>query len=271
MSRKEDFHERLSRFISVLGLKPTSFEATLEFSNGSIGKALAEKRAIGSDRLETIVSKFPQLNLTWLLTGKGEMLVGQGTKLPAVAEPLAKYETVMTVDTHGENAMMLVPVKAQAGYIRGMRDPEFVDKLPTISLPRYRNGIYRGFEVDGYSMLTEEGIGLHPTDYVAGRYVERVDEVKDHKVYIIVNDAPAVDDIIIKRCYNSIKTYGWLLCKSDNKSGEYPDVHLEPERIKEIWEWKGMITAYYPNVASTHDRINELESDVAYIKKQLKQ
>jgi hypothetical protein len=210
-------------------------------------------------------------DITWMYTGKGGKKMG--ASVPAVSivnEPQNHYSpTVITVTSTGEDNMILVPIKAQAGYIRGLRDPEYFEKLPSLRLPRYRNGIYRGYEVDGYSMLTEQGIGLHPTDYVVGRYIERVEDIKDNKVYILVNDSPGVDDIIIKRCYNTIKSYEWLLCKSDNRNGEYPDIHLDPKYIKEVWEWKGLISAYYPNVTDVHEEINQLKIEMSYFRQQL--
>lgn len=176
---------------------------------------------------------------------------------------------VVTVNQSGKDNMILVPLKAQAGYVRGLTDQEYFGKLPAFSLPRYTNGVFRAFEVEGYSMLTEQGIGLHPTDYVLGKYVEKLEDIKDNKVYIIVNNAPVLDNILIKRCFNTIKAYHWLLCKSDNKSGEYPDIHLDPKNIKEIWEWKGLISAYYPNVTDIYDELNSIKIELSYLRQQI--
>lgn len=205
-------------------------------------------------------------DLNWLFGGASKK-----SEVSMVLEPHVDYQPlVLTIDKAGEDNILLVPYKAQAGYLRGIRDQEYVGKLPTFNLPKYRNGIYRAFEVDGYSMLTEQGIGLHPTDYVVGRFVEHVSDIRDNNVYVIVNNAPSADDIIIKRCYKTIEAHGWLLCKSDRKTGEYPDIHLDPKHIKEIWEWKGLITAYYPNVNDLYERMNQLEIEVSYLHKQLK-
>ena len=90
MKKKEDFHDRLASFISYLGLVPTSFEKEMGFSNGSVGKALNEKRAVGSDRLETIVAKYPDFNIVWLLTGRGEMIKSKADN-NVVREPEETY------------------------------------------------------------------------------------------------------------------------------------------------------------------------------------
>ena len=43
-------------------------------SNASFGKSLKNKGAIGSDKIEKILSVYPDLSPTWLLTGSGSML-----------------------------------------------------------------------------------------------------------------------------------------------------------------------------------------------------
>lgn len=85
-----NFHDRLKRFIDSLGLKVAQFEQELGFSNGSISKALHERRALGSDRLETIFKKFPDLSANWLLTGKGSMIEQVSS---IVNEPFMGYQS----------------------------------------------------------------------------------------------------------------------------------------------------------------------------------
>lgn len=50
-------------------------EEKLEVSTGYITKTLARKSAMGSDLLERIMRLFPQLNIVWLLTGEGDMIL----------------------------------------------------------------------------------------------------------------------------------------------------------------------------------------------------
>lgn len=44
-------------------------------SNGAIGKAL-KGMILGIDKLENVLTVFPDLNPTWLMTGKGDMFGG---------------------------------------------------------------------------------------------------------------------------------------------------------------------------------------------------
>lgn len=263
-------HERLKEIRLDSNLKQKEIEALSGFLQKDISKYEAGVAKFIPE--EYILFWYKKgYNLNWLYTGKGgKRLDSENNEGLSINEPALQYSPgVVTVDAGGRDNMVLVPVKAQAGYVRGMKDPEYFEKLPALRLPKYTNGIFRAFEVSGYSMLTQQGVGLHPSDIVVGRYVERLDDIRDNKVYIIVNDAPGEDDIVIKRCLNTISKYEWLLCKSDNRSGEYHDLHLDPKNIKEVWEWKGMLSAYYPNVTDIHEEIDEIKAELSYIRKEL--
>lgn len=67
--------ERLKQFIDAKGLTNKSFEQMVGLSNGAIGKAL-KGMILGIDKLENVLTVFPDLNPTWLMTGKGDMFGG---------------------------------------------------------------------------------------------------------------------------------------------------------------------------------------------------
>lgn len=69
------FIERLREFIEAKGLSIAGFEKTAGLSNASISKVLKQGSTIGVDKLENILRAYPELNPTWLLTGKGDMLL----------------------------------------------------------------------------------------------------------------------------------------------------------------------------------------------------
>lgn len=66
--------ERLFVFFEKKNLKHTPVEKDLGLTNGYLGKMRNRKGSIGSDILETIFYKYPELNPDWLLTGRGSML-----------------------------------------------------------------------------------------------------------------------------------------------------------------------------------------------------
>lgn len=56
-------------------LKPSSFEHTCNISNGYLHKQFKGKGTIGSDIVEKIHRAFPELNMSWVITGKAGMII----------------------------------------------------------------------------------------------------------------------------------------------------------------------------------------------------
>ena len=66
--------ERLKEYIDYKSITIAAFERSVGMSNGSFGKALKNCGAIGSDKLENILSIYDEISAEWLLSGVGPML-----------------------------------------------------------------------------------------------------------------------------------------------------------------------------------------------------
>lgn len=73
--------ERMLEFIERMNLTKKDFELASGLSNGYLNNC---KGNVGAAKLEGILSAYPQLNRTWLLTGEGEMLITDTT--PRIVE-----------------------------------------------------------------------------------------------------------------------------------------------------------------------------------------
>jgi hypothetical protein B2_07877 len=62
--------ERILQFIDYKGFSKSKFYRETGLSNGILDK----KSGLTLDSIEKIYSKYPEINIEWLLTGKGEML-----------------------------------------------------------------------------------------------------------------------------------------------------------------------------------------------------
>lgn len=65
---------RIKQFIDYKGIAISAFEKSIGMSNASLGKSLKTGGTIGADKLGNILTAYPEINLYWLVTGKGEML-----------------------------------------------------------------------------------------------------------------------------------------------------------------------------------------------------
>lgn len=62
--------ERIKLFLQHLKIGQNNFEAKVGWSNGYINNT----KNISADKLNQVVNEYPQLNIEWLITGKGEMI-----------------------------------------------------------------------------------------------------------------------------------------------------------------------------------------------------
>lgn len=264
--------ERVQEIITDERLSISAFEKACGLSNNSIQTAIKRNSNLKDETLNSILNAFPRYSATWILTGKGEklvdnLLVNDAAKSQHVADPAGKYQyspAVVTVDSHNEDNIVLVPMKAQAGYLKGLTKPDFIKKLPTFRMPGLNNGVFRMFEVSGNSMFPT----LPDRSYVVGSFVENwTRDIKDNRLYVIVSNK--IEDGLVKRCINKIEKYNNLICKSDNRR-QYPTQSVHPEDIMEVWEVKLHLNFSIPDPADIYDRVNDLEGEVISLKEVVK-
>jgi hypothetical protein len=71
---------RLYQYIDYHGIKPANFEKKISLSNGYLGTQKKRNADLGSTIVENIINNCPDLNLIWLITGRGEMLINDNNK-----------------------------------------------------------------------------------------------------------------------------------------------------------------------------------------------
>lgn len=212
--------------------------------------------------IQKIAGRF-EINYEWLLLGKGKMQ-NQEESSSVVADENPDYNrlpSVITVDSHNEDNIVLVPQKMKAGYLQGYNDKKFISKLPTYRMPGLSNGVFRMFPVEGNSMYPT----LTNNSFVVGEFVENwITGIKDNRLYVIISNQ--VEDGLVKRCLNRIEKYNNLICKSDNRRN-YPNVNVEPSSIKEVWEVKLHLNFELPDPGDLYDRMNDMEAEIEEMKR----
>jgi hypothetical protein len=66
---------RLKKYIDFKGISVAGFERSIGMSNASFGKSLKKGGTIGADKLDIILNIYPDLNVNWLISGRGNMLL----------------------------------------------------------------------------------------------------------------------------------------------------------------------------------------------------
>ena len=73
--------ERIAVYLHFKSISPHSFERNIHLSNGYYAKQLKNLGSVGSDILIKIHHHFPDLNILWVLTGDGQMILEDHLKL----------------------------------------------------------------------------------------------------------------------------------------------------------------------------------------------
>lgn len=77
---------RILQYVDYTGIMKKDFFSKIDISSGSFrGKSLSSE--IGGDKIAKILTSFPEINPTWLLTGKGEMLLTENSGPTLSAAP----------------------------------------------------------------------------------------------------------------------------------------------------------------------------------------
>ncbi|WP_312078422.1 S24 family peptidase [Chryseobacterium sp.] len=257
-----DINSRIKHLINhFAGGNNSKFAEMIE-----VGESNVRSYINGTEPKFNVLQKMCRLlaiNSEWLIMGVEPM---EKQSLLSVKENKPIYNnlpTVITVDSHNHDNIVLVPQRLKAGYLTGYDNPAFIKKLPAYRMPGLNNGIFRMFEIEGNSMYPT----LPNKSYVVGQFVEDfAKDIKDNQLYAIISNE--IEDGLVKRCLNRIDKYNNLICKSDNRRS-YPTQNIDPTTIKEVWEIKLHLNFQLPDPADIYDRMNDLEAEMEEMKRKL--
>ena len=210
------------------------FAIELDYLPQSLSEIIKERRDVTIELIRKAVEVY-RMNPIYIFTGEGDYI------LPAQKDGEPRVLTVVT-DENSEERIVHVPALAYAGYVLETNNNNFIQSLPTFTLPdyKYKVGTHRSFDVSGDSMEPT----LFEGDKVVCSYIDPLlweTAIKESFVYVIVTK----DDIIIRRVYNELKTNKLLQLKTDNSF--YEIINTPLSNIKEIWYVRAKISPFLPS------------------------
>ncbi|SDE27123.1 Phage repressor protein C, contains Cro/C1-type HTH and peptisase s24 domains [Pricia antarctica] len=167
---------------------------------------------------------------------------------------------VVTVDSADRENMVLVNAKAAAGYPQNIQDTSWYQQLPAFDLPipEFRNATYRGFQVEGDSMLPN----LKPGEWVLAKAVEHIDDVSANKMYVVVLQ----DAVLVKKIEKRPNSNNITLVSLNET---YPPYDIKPYQIQEIWQVSSRIT-FGEDATTEKGLLRQLQESMEELKDQLK-
>lgn len=216
------FSDRLFKYIKTKGLNDNQITVRANLSNGLIGKVRNGKTTLSVTSVAKLLYAFPDLSSEWLLTGRGEMLVGDKTGTAHVS----RIDDDNEIETRPR-----IPLDAAAGALsviaQSVSEAQ-CERFPIISrFPQYDFTIM----VKGDSMEPE----FHSGDEIACRFIEKPSFIQWGRPHVLDTN----QGVVLKRIYNRPDA---ILCKSNNDS--YDDFEVPKADIFHIALVVGSIRLY---------------------------
>ncbi|RFN58315.1 helix-turn-helix domain-containing protein [Marixanthomonas ophiurae] len=84
MVNSEDFTKRLEKIMDFYGLSATAFSEAIDFNRSTISHLLSGRNKPSLEFVMQVVQKFPEVELYWLLNGKGSFPTQKENEEPVV-------------------------------------------------------------------------------------------------------------------------------------------------------------------------------------------
>ena len=167
---------------------------------------------------------------------------------------------VVTVDGNDSENMVLVNIKAAAGYPHNIVDLDWYKQLPAfdLPLPEYRNATHRGFQVEGDSMVPS----LYPKEWVLGKAVNSINDINKNSICVVVMK----DSVLVKKVQPSEDPSKLMLISINT---DYPPTQIEVNDIQEIWQVTSKLTFNIDANASQTNVLKQLQDSMALLKKDI--
>lgn len=126
---------RLKEYLDYKAITIAEFERMALWSNGSLGAQLKKNGTVGLNKIENILSVFPNLNLEWLITGNG--VREKSDQVTTINEPQEIY-SLSTERRHVSQLIPLFDVAATAGKVElyDSNSNNIIDYLSIPNMPK---------------------------------------------------------------------------------------------------------------------------------------
>ena len=242
----------IKRFIEIrreLGYTQAEFAGILGISNTTAD--IERGRTKLSGKVVASLLKQFKINPLWLF-GESNSMYLDTTRTSVIPK-------VVTVDSSDKENMVMVNAKAAAGYPQNIQDSSWYKQLPAfdLPLPEFRNATYRGFQVEGDSMLPN----LKPNEWVLAKAIESIDHLSNNKIYVVV-----LQDAVLVKKIEKLPGNSNIVLISLNEN--YPPYEVEPQQIQELWEVSSKIT-FGVDASTEKGLLRQLQESMEDLKRQI--
>lgn len=213
--------QRFFESLSAAGLTAYRINKDIPtISQGRISNARTGDNKIGLDVVSAVCTHYPHISVNYILTGRGTPII----------------EAEEATQPHGRVGIPLVSQYAQAGYLSGYGDSEYLESLPIIDFTpdREMTGNWLAFEVKGDSMDDGTKDGYESGEILICREVEPY-LWRDSRLHYNRRDFVLVHEegILVKRIISHDIPHHIITIHSLNPA--YPDRDIDLAQMRQIF------------------------------------
>ncbi|MCR9181411.1 MAG: helix-turn-helix domain-containing protein [Flavobacteriaceae bacterium] len=237
---REEFRYTQQAFADLLGI-PSS---TADIERG--------KTKIAGFVLVALMKHF-QINPLWIFGESQEKFIKKSSEHSILPK-------VITLNSQNTENILLVNEKAAAGYPHNLQDPQWYERLPAfdLPLPQFRNASYRGFQVEGDSMLPN----IKPGEWVIGRAMSSFSDLINNRVYVVVLS----DSVLVKKV-EKLTEKNKIKLISFNEG--YLPVEIHFSEVQELWLVNSKLSFGIDEMVESN-LLRELKASMKELENQLK-
>ena len=137
MVNSEEFAKRLEKILDYYGLSATAFSEQIDFNRSTISHLLSGRNKPSLDFVMKVLDEFPEVELFWLLNGKGHfpsdetVVQNSNSELPSSKE-INEVESVMTKK----------PVPASLEEITGENHDQEIERIVIF----FKDGTFKAYK-----------------------------------------------------------------------------------------------------------------------------
>ena len=221
-------NERILKFIGYLGISISEFERVCGLSNGAVSKMGDNTRMSTLDRLS---NSYPDLNISWLRTGEGEMLNSAQPSVAATSVPNPSSFSFPRKTSDKGCGVPYYNVDFIGGFDLVLNDQTVVPEY-YIDFKKY-NSADCWCNVTGHSMEPE----INPGDIIA------LKELEDWRTYMPAGEIYGIvttEHRTIKKVRPSDRE-GYIRLIPINRSPEYTEQDIPISIIIKVYKVLGCV------------------------------
>ncbi len=211
--------DRIEEVMSYYRLNKNSLAIKSGLDSGNLGKMLSGKQTITNKTLEKICDALPELNISWLKTGEGNMMSDYIPKT---------YPTDLKSQESGQkdDYVPLLPVEAMAGSLQGFSEGVALRDCRKIKSPV--QGADWAIQISGDSM---------EPDYKNGSYLYIKKMQSSFIPWGQTMVVDTIDGVVVKNIYPIEGTDEFIEARSINQ--KYPPFKIETSDIIGVYRVLG--------------------------------